>query len=56
MKVSEPRPGEPIRLVWTKTAESRYRVILDAEPHSDGRRRQVRTTHRTLTARGSAKS
>ena len=50
MKVAEPRRGEPIRLVWTKSGQSRYRVMLDGEPHPDGRRRQVRSTHRTLTA------
>lgn len=50
MRVAEPKPAEPIRLAWTEVGEPRYRVTLDAEPHPDGRRRQVKSTHRTLTA------
>ncbi len=56
-KIPEPRDGEPIKLVWTaldadgqRTPESkpRYRVVLDAGTPG-GKRRQVRTTHDSLT-------
>lgn len=50
MKIAKPRDGEPITLVLTKSGEPRYRVVLDGEPYPSGRRRQVRSTHPTLTA------
>lgn len=46
---AKPRKGEPIRLVVTKTGEPRYRVVLDAEPSPDGKRRQIRSTHPNLS-------
>lgn len=49
MKIAKPKPGEPIRLVLTKSGEPRYRVVLDAGTHANGKRRQVRSTHRTLS-------
>ena len=49
MRVSKPRPDEPIRLVENKTGV-RYRAVLTAGHHPDGRRRQVTTTHGTLSA------
>lgn len=59
MRIAQPRHGEPIQLVFTnldprgnrtQDSEPRYRVTLDAEPYPSGKRRQVRTTHATLTA------
>lgn len=47
MRVTKPRPGEPIRLVETKGGP-RYRVVLDTGVHADGRRRQVTRTLGTL--------
>ena len=49
MRVAQPRNGEPIRLVFTKTGLPRYRVTLDAEQSTGGRRRQLRFTRSTLT-------
>jgi integrase len=49
VKFAQPREGEPIRLVVTKIGEPRYRVRLDAGAHATGKRRQVWTTHNTLT-------
>lgn len=50
-KIAEPRAGEPIRLVRTSKGEARYRVVLDADPDpKTGKRRQVRSTHGSLTA------
>lgn len=49
MKIAHPREGEPIRLVMTRTGVPRYRVTLDSDPYAGGRRRQVRSTHNTLT-------
>jgi integrase len=59
-EVARPRPDEPIRLVWTrpgpdgeptKDSEPRYRVTLDAGTHpATKKRRQVTSTHRTLSA------
>lgn len=49
-KAPEPRDGEPIRLVRTTEGKPRYRVRLDGDPHpKTGKRRQVWTTHDTLT-------
>lgn len=49
-KTPEPRDGEPIRLVFTKTGEPRYRVRLDAGKHPQtGKRRQQWSTFDTLT-------
>jgi hypothetical protein len=50
MKIAQPKAGEPIRLVVTKTGRPRYRVVLDGEPFPDGKRRQVRSTFDTLTS------
>ena len=50
MKIAKPRAGEPISLVMTRSGEPRYRVVIDGEPYPNGKRRQVRSTHRTLTA------
>lgn len=47
MRVSEPRKGEPIRIVQTKGGP-RYRVVLDVGERPDGRRRQVTGTRGTL--------
>lgn len=47
--IPEPRNGEPIRVYLTKSGEPRYRVILDAQPYANGKRRQVRSVHRTLS-------
>jgi integrase len=49
VRIAQPKDGEPIRLVFTKAGEPRYRVRLDTDPHADGRRRQVWTTHRSLS-------
>ena len=59
MRISRPKPGEPIRLVWTKLdsegrptsdSEPRYRVVLDVGFHpSTGKRRQATSTHRSLS-------
>jgi integrase len=49
MKIAQPRGGEPIRVVMTKAGVPRYRVTLDGDPYPDGRRRQIRSTHDTLT-------
>jgi len=48
VRIAQPREGEPIQLVYTKRGEPRYRVRLDAGTVK-GKRRQVRTTHETLT-------
>lgn len=50
MKIAQPREGEPIQLVITGQGEPRYRVVIDGDPFPNGRRRQLRSTHRTLTA------
>jgi integrase len=50
VKIPKPHDGEPIRLVMTKTGEPRYRVVLDAEPYPNGRRKQERDTFANLTA------
>lgn len=49
MKIAKPRPGEPIRLVLSANGTPRYRVRLDAGK-VNGKRRQVWTTHDTLTS------
>jgi integrase len=50
MKITQPRAGEPIRLVMLPNGEPRYRVVLDGGPHPvTGKRRQLTSTHRTLT-------
>ncbi len=41
MRITKPKPGEPIRLTMTSTGDPRYRVTLDAGTRADGRRRQV---------------
>lgn len=47
------RQAEPIREIATDTGHSRWRVVVDAGTHTDGRRRQVTSTHRTIReARG----
>lgn len=48
-RVSQPRPGEPIRVVLSKHGPPRYRGVLTTGIHPDGRRRQTTTTHDTLT-------
>jgi hypothetical protein len=44
MRVTKPRPGEPIRLMETSSGEPRYRVVLDIGMRADGRRRQATRT------------
>lgn len=48
-RISRPRPDEPIRLVFTKAGEPRYRVTLDVAPKGAPRQQET-TTHGTLTA------
>jgi integrase len=48
MKVAQPRPHEPIRVVRVKSGV-RYRVVLDVGETFAGSRIQETTTHRTLT-------
>lgn len=45
---AEPKPGEPITLVQTRTGEYRYRTVLDYAPAGQ-RRQQRRATFGTLT-------
>ncbi|UFU06990.1 tyrosine-type recombinase/integrase [Ruania halotolerans] len=47
MRISKPKPGEPIRLVTTKTGH-RYRAVVDTGTRPDGTRRQATKTLRTL--------
>lgn len=47
-KPAQPRPGEPIRLVFTSNGTPRYRVVLDVSRKGDPRH-QVTSTHRSLT-------
>ena len=49
MRITRPRPGEPIRLVDTKHGP-RYKVVLDVGLRPDGRRRQVQKTFTTIRA------
>jgi integrase len=49
VRIAQPKDNEPIRLVLTKSGQPRYRATLDSNPGPDGRRRQVRSTHPTLT-------
>ena len=37
MKIAQPREGEPIRLVMTRTGIPRNRVTLDSDPYPGGR-------------------
>lgn len=48
MKIAQPRDGEPIRLVIKQDGTPSYRVVLDGDPFPNGKRRQLRSTHRTL--------
>lgn len=41
------RSAEPIRAIRAADGSVRYRVVVDAGHHPDGRRRQVTSTHRT---------
>ena len=50
MRITKPRKGEPIRLTYTKAGVPRYRVRLDAGLGPDGKRRQIRSVHDTLSA------
>jgi hypothetical protein len=49
VRIEQPRDGEPIRLIMLKSGQPRYRVTLDGPLLPDGRRRQVRSTHPSLT-------
>lgn len=49
MRVSQPRPGEPIRVVQIASGV-RYRITIDVGRGATGRRRQVTATRATLTA------
>jgi integrase len=50
MKITQPRDGEPIRLVILPSGEPRYRVVLDGGPHPvTGKRRQLTSTWRTIS-------
>lgn len=48
MRITRPRPDEPIRLIENK-AGVKYRAVLTTGRHPDGRRRQETTTHDTLS-------
>jgi integrase len=48
MRITQPRPDEPIRLVRVQTGP-RYRVVLDTAPPGAAKRRQVSRNFRTLT-------
>lgn len=47
MRVTKPRPDEPIRLVQGKTGH-RYRVVIDTAPRGAPKRKQVSRNFRTL--------
>ena len=58
MRISKPNEGEPIRLVLDKDTGQpmrdrhgrvRYRAVLDVGTRADGKRRQLTSTHHTLT-------
>ena len=49
MRVSQPRPGEPIRVVRNKNGPPRYRAVVTTGMHPDGRRRQTTRTFPTLS-------
>lgn len=48
MRITRPKPGEPIRLIETSSSEPRFRVVLDAGVKPDGKRRQITRTFRGL--------
>lgn len=48
MKITQPRPGEPISLVMTASGEPRYRVRLDGAS-VNGKRRQIHQTCQSLS-------
>jgi integrase len=48
MRITRPKPGEPIRLIESGSGQIRYRVVLDAGVKADGRRRQVTRTFARL--------
>jgi integrase len=47
-RAAQPKQGEPIRLVYTKAGEPRYKVVIDTARPGEPRC-QVQSTHRTLT-------
>lgn len=47
MRITQPRPDEPIRLVQGKSGH-RYRVVIDTAPKGAPKRRQVSRNFRTL--------
>lgn len=48
MRITRPRPDEPIRLIENK-AGVKYRAVIGTGTHADGRRRQETRTFDTLT-------
>jgi integrase len=50
VKIAKPRKGEPIKVLVSPDGRRRYRVVIDGEPYPDGKRRQVTSTHATLTS------
>lgn len=58
MRITEPRQGEPIRLVrgtdgrpeLDRQGRPKYRAVIDVGTNAVGRRRQLTSTHPTLTA------
>ncbi|GAA2520284.1 tyrosine-type recombinase/integrase [Rarobacter incanus] len=50
MRITKPKPGEPIKIIETKTKGVRYRAVVDVGVGPDGKRRQDMTTHDSLTA------
>lgn len=55
-KVAQPLPGEPIALRWTRDGRPRYYVRVNVGTSPDGRRKQARSAHDSLTAARSAVS
>lgn len=48
MRITQPKPGEPIRLIRGKSGP-RYRVVIDTAPKGAPKRRQVSRNFKTLT-------